>query len=623
MNSDNRSVFSLRGSLRASLRSCAQLSLVVLAAALPFELVRPVAPIGPLQLSSVEVFLYATVGLWLATRALALVGSGGLPWRGPDGVRGWWRRLPESQRAVAAWSLVLLVSALFAPLARGAAFKFALRSLGGVTLFLAASDLLDSRRIVWRTLVGLALGAGAAALLMAFEIGGGHFAALLRPFHGQTFGVLGLARASGPFQYPNIAAMYLEAAVPTVMAVGVLALDWVDVHEGKKILIATGLVAIVILYALVLAASRAGLITELVVLAGVGVLARDLRTLRRLSWGLAGALLVLTVVAQAVSPLLALRLRFWEQRSWYGTIVEPTPDTPQLPDQMEPGAEVTVGLTIVNTGALTWPAGGKKPVQIGYHWMGPDGRTLLVLEGQRTNLPQDVPSDTKVQVLASVKAPEKPGRYVIWWDLVHEGVTWFSDAGAPGYRQRVAVGTTASPRKEGLATGTLNLNVYDEFSRQKLWYAGLLAFRDHPLLGLGPDNFRRAYGHYLGREQTDERLHANNFYIEVLATLGIAGLAAFAWLIVALARTARRAGSLSTNRVLVFGVGAALAAYLVHGTLDYFMEFTPTYSLLWLLAGTLVGLERIASERKRAVASARATAGAAAGTVADFGGSPP
>jgi len=595
-----RSVFSLRW--------FAQLSLVVLAAALPFELVRPVAPLGPLQLSSVEVFLYATVGLWVAARALATAGRGGLPWSGPDGVRGWWRRLPESQRAVAAWSLVLLVSAIFAPLARGAAIKFALRSLGGVTLFLAASDLLDSRRVVWRTLVGLAIGAAVAALLMAFEIGGGHFAALLRAFHGQTFGVLGLSRASGPFQYPNIAAMYLEAAVPTVMAVGVLALDWVDVHEGKKILVATALVCVVILYALVLAASRAGLITELVVLAGIGALARDLRALRRMAWGLAGALLVLTVVAQAVSPLLALRLRFWQQRSWYGTIVEPTPDTEQLPEVLAPGAEITVGLTITNTGALTWPAGGKKPVQISYHWMANDGRTLLVLEGQRTNLTQDVPSDTRVQVMASVKAPERPGHYVIWWDLVHEGVTWFSDAGAPGYRQRVAVGTAVSSRKEGMPTVALNLNIFDEFSRRKLWYAGLLAFRDHPLLGLGPDNFRRAYGRYLGREQTDERLHANNFYIEVAATLGLAGLAAFVWLIVALARTARRAASVPGSRVLVFGVSAALAAYLVHGTLDYFLEFTPTYALLWLLAGALVGLERIAIERSHAIASARATA---------------
>jgi hypothetical protein len=598
----------------------------VLAAALPFELVQPVAPIGPLQLSSVEVFLYATVGLWVASRALALVtrgrrlsiGAGGV---GPS-VRSWWRALPESHRAVAAWSLVLVLSGLFAPLERGAAFKFALRSLGGVTLFLAASDLLESRRIVWRTLIGLALGAGVAALLMAFEIGGGHFAALLRPFHGSTFGVLGLARASGPFQYPNIAAMYLEASIPTVMAVGVLALDWVDVHEGKKILVATALVAVIMLYALVLAASRAGLITELVVLIGIGALARDLRILRRLAFGLAGALLVLTIVAQAVSPLLALRLRFWEQRSWYGTVVEPTPDVPRMPELLAPDADVTVPLTITNTGALTWPAAGKKPVQVSYHWMADDGVTLLVLEGRRTTLAQDVPSDTKIDVVASVKAPERPGRYVIWWDLVHDGVTWFSDAGAPGYRQRVAVGTTQSPNKSGMKKRTLNMNAYDEFSRQKLWYAGLLAFRDHPLLGVGPDNFRRAYGRYLGREQTDDRLHANNFYIEVLSTLGIAGLAAFVWLIFALVRTARRAGALPANRVLVFGLGGALAAYLVHGTLDYFLEFTPTYVLLWLLAGALVALERVAIERSRAISSARAVANTAANSAAHSEESP-
>lgn len=571
----------------------------MLAAALPFELVQPVAPLGPLQLSSVEVFLYATVGLWMASRALVLAARGALPWSGPGGVRAWWRALPESYRAVAGWSLVLLLSGLFAPLDRGAAIKFALRSIGGVTLFLAASDLLDSRRAVWRTLTGLALGAGVAGLLMALEIGGGPFAALLRPFHGQTFGVLGLARASGPFQYPNIAAMYLEASVPIVMAVGVLALDWVDVHEGKKILIATALVSVIMLYALVLAASRAGLITELVVLVGVGALARDLRMLRRLAFGLAGGLLVLTIVAQAVSPLLALRLRFWEQRSWYGSSIEPTPDTPRMPEVLDTGAEVTVPLTIINTGALTWPATGKKPVLIGYHWMADDGTTLLVLEGQRTALVQDVPSDTKIDVVASVKAPDKPGRYVIWWDLVHDGVTWFSDAGAYGYRQGVAVGTTPSPAKARKKRTALNINAYDEFSRKKLWYAGLLAFRDHPLLGVGPDNFRHAYGRYLGREDADDRLHANNFYIEVLATLGIAGLAAFAWLIVAFGRTARRAATLASNRVLLFGLGAALAAYLVHGTLDYFLEFTPTYGLLWLVAGSLVALERVALERRR------------------------
>ena len=51
-----------------------------------------------------------------------------------------------------------------------------------------------------------------------------------------------------------------------------------------------------------------------------------------------------------------------------------------------------------------------------------------------------------------------------------------------------------------------------------------MAWREHPLLGLGPDNFRRAYNRYLGLRRPDERLHANNLYFETLASLGLAGI---------------------------------------------------------------------------------------------------
>jgi hypothetical protein len=573
------------------LRWLGRTSLALLAAVLPFELVRPVAPLGPLQLSSVELFLYATVALWAAARGTELA---------PRGVADrarrpltWWRRLPEAQRAAAVWAVVLLISALVAPIQRPAALKFALRSLGGVALFVAAADLLDSRQAISRTLIGLAIGATIGALLMALEVGVAGVSRLLRPFHAQTFGVLGLARASGPFQYPNIAAMYLEAALPAVVAAGVVAAGRAAAALVRWVLAATVLVALLVEYALVLAASRAGLVTALVGLIGVAALARSLPTLRRLSIGLAGSLLALTLIAQAVSPLLALRLRFWEARSWYGSAMEPAPDHPPLPAELAPGSETQVALSLTNTGALMWPAGGPKPVRVSYHWMSQNGLTLVVLDGVRTVLSHDVATDATIDLMATVRAPDRPGLYTLWWDLVHEGVTWFSDAGDPGSRQRVAVGVKAPPRK-GRARDRRGSLKEEEFSRTELWRAGFLAFREHPLLGLGPDNFRHAYGSYLGRTSPDDRLHANNFYIEVLSTLGIVGLGALVLVIVALARTARRAARAPLNRVLVFGVGGALVAYLVHGTLDYFLEFTPTYALLWLLAGALVALERLA-----------------------------
>jgi hypothetical protein len=35
-----------------------------------------------------------------------------------------------------------------------------------------------------------------------------------------------------------------------------------------------------------------------------------------------------------------------------------------------------------------------------------------------------------------------------------------------------------------------------------------------------------------------------------------------------------------------------LAAFCVHGTVDYFLPFTPTYGLFWFLVGSTAGLAR-------------------------------
>ena len=121
-----------------------------------------------------------------------------------------------------------------------------------------------------------------------------------------------------------------------------------------------------------------------------------------------------------------------------------------------------------------------------------------------------------------------------------------------------------------------------------------MAWRDHPLLGLGPDNFRHAYNRYLGLPHPDERLHANNLYFETLAGLGLAGIAALVLLVIGLARAARTAigihGAASVGGLVAAGATIGLATYLVHGCFDYFLEFTPTYGLLWLLAGLVVAL---------------------------------
>ena len=76
--------------------------------------------------------------------------------------------------------------------------------------------------------------------------------------------------------------------------------------------------------------------------------------------------------------------------------------------------------------------------------------------------------------------------------------------------------------------------------RSVLWQTALTIAREHPLLGIGPDNFRHTYGRYLGLAAWDARVHANNSYIEVLAGMGAIGVVALAWLLFAALRSGTR-----------------------------------------------------------------------------------
>ena len=104
------------------------------------------------------------------------------------------------------------------------------------------------------------------------------------------------------------------------------------------------------------------------------------------------------------------------------------------PSTMVVNSNNTVNISFTNTGTLTWAAAPPNNVRLSYHWRGGgacNGRTNAVWNGLRTDIPSDVAQGGSVSGLAAtVRAPSTPGTYCLQYDLLHDGVTWFSWQGA-------------------------------------------------------------------------------------------------------------------------------------------------------------------------------------------------
>jgi hypothetical protein len=245
---------------------------------------------------------------------------------------------------------------------------------------------------------------------------------------------------------------------------------------------------------------------------------------------------------------------------------------------------------------VTWYPGGLRPVALSYHWLDARARLVVRYNGSRTPLPHPVAPGETVTLDAAVRAPTEPGAYILAWDMVAEHAGWFSARGAPVAEVVVTVAgapelSQPAPDPEPAGTPRRIQARAAPPERSRLWGAALRLWRANPLLGIGPDVFRHVYGPELGLSSWDDRIHTNNLYLELLVGAGIAGLAAF----LALAGAALLAGWRALARSsaaphqwwVALACTAGLAAYLFHGTLDMFLEYSATYLLFWALLGGL------------------------------------
>jgi O-antigen ligase len=139
--------------------------------------------------------------------------------------------------------------------------------------------------------------------------------------------------------------------------------------------------------------------------------------------------------------------------------------------------------------------------------------------------------------------------------------------------------------------------------RIDIWRSSIHMIRDHPVLGIGPDNFGHYYaprkrqqlyspcrglGYLDEKDASDEPClsHPHQEVLDFWLSTGILGLVAAVWLQVVFWRQVFRAWSsslTSQTRVLLLGASAAMLASLLHGLVDNSYFLMDLSVLFWML----------------------------------------
>ena len=126
-----------------------------------------------------------------------------------------------------------------------------------------------------------------------------------------------------------------------------------------------------------------------------------------------------------------------------------------------------------------------------------------------------------------------------------------------------------------------------EATRLPIWRSSVRMALDHPLTGVGPDQFLYQYWRrYVEPGAWPERQtsHPHNLVLDVWLRLGILGLAAFAALAAAVGLAARRSAALRPReRAVAVSAVAALVAGAVHGMVDNGYFLPDVAALTWFL----------------------------------------
>ncbi len=525
----------------------ARVCLVVLLLLAPFE-PRFTIPLGFFRLSLLEAVALPCFAVFAFT-------SWHRPWR---------VRSSPALLALALMVGVALVSASIASADPARSLKFALR-LGAMVSFAVLVSRLFGDDLKWGFGALTISGSLAAILAIAEGMGVRFLDGLLAVFREIPFNVAGIRRASAGSEYPNLgAAMILYALLAG--ATLLRSRPWI-----RALFIATSALGLAFTY------SRGAWLAGLAALVGLAWFERG-------RGRAAPTLAYLAVLGLFVGREEISQIRFGGENAndFYAAAYE-VPSRHEL----RPSESTIVPVKVTNAGRRPWRE--SEEIHLSYHLY--EHATLPLVDGPRTDLPRDVMPGDSVTLDALLRAPAKPGEYVLMWDMVHERTTWFSGQGVKPGTARLTVGEgpdaappPSSPPSEKSALAAIPDTLAWRPSRLDLWTIAIRMWAENPFFGAGPDNFRWTYGTMAGKDVFDTRVFANNMFLEFAATLGALGLAAFAAAVAfALWTGVRLAETSDAARIALL----ILVGMLVHGFADYVLAFTGHYLVFGLAVGVL------------------------------------
>jgi O-antigen ligase len=554
-----------------SLRVLGLAAFCLLAFSLPFELERPLLTLGIISLTNVELLLFLT--LLLAFLAVLKEKR----WR-QEG----WLKVPKLWLVLLGlFALALTVSALLAPEFKSNAAKATFRSVTGLALALAVPQLFYEKRQLRLLVAALLLGGLLSVGLGLAEVWLDQTFSILSLFRNQPTVAGPFVRLSGSFNHANQTAMFIEATLPFLVAV-----VWLFGRKRNWLPTVLGIVLIVLyIQASFLTYSRSSFVTIFVsFLAAAVMLWLWHPNRRRLAyfWGVVSGLVVLMIAFNTlVSPVLRLRLSSEGDNEWYNVSF----DVPEH-FEIEAGDIQPVAVSVTNEGSLVWSSHAEKPINLGGRWYRLSDNMRSDNE-MRWTLDKDVAPGETLQTTVPMVAPTEAGEYEFEWDLVQEGVVWFSLRNGLRFTSNVTVvpatGETIDREPDNFSSAEPLVQPIP--GRRVLWAIAAQQFVERPILGIGLDNFRLTYGEEMGWQAWNDSIHTNNWYIETAVSVGLLGsVPFFGWLTLLGLNFINRMRSKRIN-IWQIALLSGLLAFLIHGLLDYFLLFNGTGLLFWIFVG--------------------------------------